>query len=59
MGTLRKQFSSGVMAKGAFGMQNFVWLVEGDVYRCRASARLVRRYINVEDAQSCFTQARA
>ena len=39
--TLPKPLTSGVMAKGRFGKQDFVYLAADDVYRCPAGERLV------------------
>lgn len=50
--TLPKQYSSGVMAKGRFGKQDFVYLAADDVYRCPAGERLVHHYTNVEEGRT-------
>ncbi|MCZ6655621.1 MAG: IS1182 family transposase [Planctomycetota bacterium] len=47
--TLPKPLTSGIMAKGRFGKQDFVYLAEEDVYRCPAGERLVYRFTNQED----------
>jgi transposase len=50
--TLPKQYSSGVMAKGRFGKQDFVYVAEDDVYRCPAGERLVYHFTNVEEGRT-------
>ena len=50
--TLPKQYSSGVMAKGRFGKQDFVYLAADDVYRCPAGERLVYHFTNVEEGRT-------
>ncbi len=50
--TLPKQFSSGVMAKGRFGKQDFAYMAADDVYRCPAGERLVYHYTNVEEGRT-------
>ena len=49
---LPKPLTSGVMAKGRFGKQDFVYVAEDDVYRCPAGARLVYHYTNVEEGRT-------
>ncbi len=47
--TLPKPLTSGIMAKGRFGKQDFVYLAEEDVYRCPAGERLVYHFTNQEN----------
>ncbi len=46
--TLPKPLTSGVMAKGRFGKQDFRYVAADDVYTCPAGARLDYHYTNVE-----------
>src|SRR5438132_1653675 len=46
--TLPKPLTSGAKAEGRFGKQDFVYLPEGDAYRCPAGERLPYRYTNEE-----------
>jgi len=46
--TLPKPLTSGIKAKGRFGKQDFVYVVEEDVYLCPAGERLVYHYTNQE-----------
>ncbi len=46
--TLPKPLTSGSMAKGRFGKQDFVYVAADDVYRCPAGERLVYRFTNEE-----------
>ncbi len=46
--TLPKPMTSGSRAKGRFVKQDFVYLVEDDVYRCPAGEHLTYHYTNVE-----------
>jgi transposase len=43
-----KPLTSGAKAEGRFGKQDFVYIVEGDEYRCPAGERLTWRFDNVE-----------
>ncbi len=43
-----KPLTSGAKAKGRFGKQDFVYIVEDDEYRCPAGERLTWRFDNVE-----------
>jgi hypothetical protein len=47
--TLPKPVTSGIMAKGRYGKQDFVYLPAADVYRCPAGERLKYYYTNVEN----------
>ena len=47
--TLPKPVTSGIMAKGRYGKQDFVYLPDADVYRCPAGERLKYYYTNVEN----------
>jgi transposase len=47
--TLPKPMTSGMMAKGRFGKQDFRYVAEEDVYICPAGERLPYRYTNEED----------
>jgi len=44
--TLPKPITSGIEARGRFGKQHFVYLSDGDVYRCPASGKLKYHYTN-------------
>jgi hypothetical protein len=46
--TLPKPVTSGIEARGRFGKQHFVYLSDGDVYRCPASEKLKYQYTNEE-----------
>ena len=46
--TLPKPVTSGIIAKGRFGKQDFVYLREEDVYRCPAGERLIYRFTTEE-----------
>ncbi len=50
--TLPKPLTSGAMAKGRYGKQDFVYVAEDDVYRCPAGERLVYHYTNVEEGRT-------
>ncbi len=50
--TLPKQYSSGVMAKGRFGKQDFRYVKDDDEYICPAGERLVHHYTNVEEGRT-------
>jgi hypothetical protein len=50
--TLPKPMTSGAKAEGRFGKQDFVYVVEDDVYRCPAGERLTYRYTNEEDGKT-------
>ena len=47
--TLPKPMTSGLMAKGRFGKQDFRYVADEDVYICPAGERLPYRYTNEED----------
>jgi transposase len=47
--TLPKPMTSGMMAKGRFGKQDFRYIAEEDVYVCPAGERLPYHYTNEED----------
>jgi len=49
--TLPKPMTSGLEARGRFGKQDFVYLVDEDVYRCPAGEKLSYHYTNEEDGQ--------
>ena len=49
---LPKPITSGVNAKGRFGKQDFVYVVEDDVYLCPAGERLTYHYTNEEDGKT-------
>jgi hypothetical protein len=46
--TLPKPITSGIEARGRFGKQHFVYLSDGDAYRCPASEKLKYHYTNEE-----------
>jgi len=50
--TLPKPLTSGAKAEGRFGKQDFVYIVEDDVYLCPAGERLTYRYTNEEDGKT-------
>ena len=47
--TLPKPMTSGMMAKGRFGKQDFRYVAEEDIYICPAGERLPYHYTNEED----------
>jgi transposase len=49
--TLPKPITSGSVAKGRFGKQDFVYCAGKDVYRCPADQELSYRYTNTEDGK--------
>ena len=49
--TLPKPITSGSVAKGRFGKQDFVYCPGKDVYRCPADQELSYRYTNTEDGK--------
>jgi hypothetical protein len=49
--TLPKPITSGAVAKGRFGKQDFVYCAGKDVYRCPAGQELSYRYTNTEDGK--------
>lgn len=58
--TLPKPMTSGAKSEGRFGKQDFVYLLDEDVYRCPAGERLTYRYSNEEDGKTlrrCWTTA--
>jgi hypothetical protein len=46
--TLPKPMTSGIIAKGRFGKQDFRYVAEEDIYICPAGERLVYHYTNEE-----------
>jgi hypothetical protein len=50
--TLPKPMASGAKLEGRFGKQDFVYLPDEDVYRCRAAQRLKYCFAAVEH-ESC------
>jgi hypothetical protein len=50
--TLPKPLTSGVMAKGRFGKQDFRYVKDDDEYICPAGERLVHHYTNVEKGRT-------
>jgi hypothetical protein len=50
--TLPKPMTSGAKAAGRFGKQDFVYVVEDDVYLCPAGERLTYRYTNEEEGKT-------
>jgi transposase len=48
MVTLPKPMTSGIIAKGRFGKQDFRYVEEEDIYICPAGERLVYHYTNQE-----------
>src|SRR5271166_3678755 len=49
--TLPKPITSGSVAKGRFGKQDFVYYAGKDIYRCPAGQELSHRYTNTEDGR--------
>jgi transposase len=49
--TLPKRMTSGAKSEGRFGKQDFVYLVDEDVYRCPAGEKLKYYYTNEEKGQ--------
>jgi transposase len=49
-----KPLTSGSKAKGRFGKQDFVYLADGDVYRCPAGETLTRRFTSVENGMNLY-----
>jgi len=49
--TLPKPITSGSVAKGRFGKQDFVYSADKDVYRCPAGQELSYRYTSTEDGK--------
>ena len=47
--TLPKPMTSGIIAKGRFGKQDFRYVAEEDIYICPAGERLAYRYTNEEN----------
>jgi transposase len=50
--TLPRPLTSAAKAKGRFGKQDFVYVVENDTYRCPAGETLTWRYMSVENGMS-------
>jgi hypothetical protein len=48
---LPKPMTSGLLAKGRFGKQDFVYVAADDVYLCPAGERLTYHYTNEEDGK--------
>jgi hypothetical protein len=48
---LPKPMTSGLLAKGRFGKQDFVYVADEDVYRCPAGERLTFRFTGEEDGK--------
>ena len=49
---LPKPITSGLLAKGRFGKQDFVYVVADDVYRCPAGEQLTYHYTNEEEGKT-------
>jgi transposase len=49
---LPKPMTSGLLAKGRFGKQDFVYVVADDVYLCPAGERLTYHYTNEEEGKT-------
>ena len=49
---LPKPMTSGLLAKGRFGKQDFVYVAADDVYLCPAGEQLTYHYTNEEDGKS-------
>ena len=49
---LPKPMTSGLLAKGRFGKQDFVYRRDQDVYRCPAGEALTRRFTALEDGMN-------
>ena len=44
--------TSGLLAKGRFGKQDFVYVAADDVYRCPAGRQLTYHYTNEEEGKT-------
>jgi hypothetical protein len=49
---LPKPMTSGLLAKGRFGKQDFVYVAADDVYRCPAGRQLTYHYTNEEEGKT-------
>src|SRR6202051_4157630 len=49
---LPKPMTSGLLAKGRFGKQDFVYVPAEDVYRCPAGEQLTYHYTNEEEGKT-------
>src|SRR5664279_4809468 len=49
---LPKPITSGLLAKGRFGKQDFVYVVADDVYLCPAGEQLTHHYTNAEEGKT-------
>jgi Transposase DDE domain len=49
---LPKPMTSGLLAKGRFGKQDFVYVAAGDVYLCPAGEQLTYHYTNEEEGKT-------
>ena len=49
---LPKPTTSGLLAKGRFGKQDFVYIATDDVYLCPAGEQLIYHYTNEEDGKT-------
>jgi len=49
---LPKPMTSGLLAKGRFGKQDFVYIAADDVYLCPAGEQLIYHYTNEEDGKT-------
>jgi hypothetical protein len=49
---LPKPMTSGLLAKGRFGKQDFVYVAADDVYRCPAGEQLTYHYTNEEEGKT-------
>ena len=50
---LPKPMTSGLLAKGRFGKQDFVYVAADDVYLCPSGEQLTYHYTNEEMARRC------
>ena len=53
--TLPKPMTSGAKAEGRFGKQDFVYLIDENVYRCPAGEKLQYRYTSEEKGQKMWS----
>ena len=49
---LPKPMTSGLLAKGRFGKQDFVYVVADDIYLCPAGEQLTYHYTNEEEGKT-------
>jgi hypothetical protein len=49
---LPKPMTSGLLAKGRFGKQDFVYVAADDVYLCPSGEQLTYHYTNEEDGKT-------